>query len=118
MMAAQQASIGRQGRSAMSERNVLGMQVQLALAAAVIAALAVPVLAQSGGGIAGVLPAGAVPELVKEGFVGTEGPVGTADAALHAGGNVVQLHEWPLVLDRAVILDVIGEHGQTDRIVD
>ena len=58
----------------MSERNVLGMQVQLALAAVVIAALAVPVLAQSDGGIAGVLPAGAVPELVKEGFVGTEGP--------------------------------------------
>ena len=50
----------------MSERNVLGMHVQLALATAVLAALAVPVLAQSGGGIAGVLPAGAVPELVKE----------------------------------------------------
>ena len=66
----------------MSERNVIGMQVQLALAAAVIAALVVPVLAQSGGGIAGVLPAGAVPELVKEGFVGTEGPVGTADGGL------------------------------------
>ena len=66
----------------MSERNVPGMQVQLALAAAVIAALAVPVLGQPGGGIAGVLPAGAVPELVKEGFVGTEGPVGTADGGL------------------------------------
>jgi hypothetical protein len=56
----------------MSDWNALGMQVQLALAA-VIAALAVPVLGQSGGGIAGVLPAGAEPELVKEGFVGTEG---------------------------------------------
>jgi hypothetical protein len=67
----------------MSERNVLGMQVQLALAAAVIAALVVPVLAQSGGGIAGVLSAGAVPELVKEGFVGIEGPVGTADGGLY-----------------------------------
>jgi gluconolactonase len=67
----------------MSERNVLGIEVQLALAAAVIAALAVPVLGQSGGGIAGVLPAGAVPELVKEGFVGVEGPVGTADGGLY-----------------------------------
>jgi len=66
----------------MSERNVPEIQVQLALAAAVIAALAVPVLGQSGGGIAGVLPAGAVPELVKEVFVGTEGPVGTADGGL------------------------------------
>jgi hypothetical protein len=63
------------------------MQVQLALATAVIAALAVPVLAQSGGGIAGVLPAGAVPELVKEGFVGTEGPVGTADGGLYFSDN-------------------------------
>jgi gluconolactonase len=66
----------------MAEQNGLGMRVQIALAAAVIAALAVPVLAQSGGGIAGVLPAGTVPELVKEGFVGTEGPVGTADGGL------------------------------------
>ncbi|HEX4594258.1 MAG TPA: hypothetical protein VH157_08280, partial [Bryobacteraceae bacterium] len=66
----------------MAEQNGLGMRVQIALAAAVIAALAVPVLAQSGGGIAGVLPAGTVPELVKEGFVGTEGPVGTADCGL------------------------------------
>jgi hypothetical protein len=33
------------------------------------------------------------------------------------GGGVVQLHEWPLVLDRAILLHVIGEHGRTDRIV-
>jgi gluconolactonase len=59
------------------------MPTQIAAVAAVVAALAVPVLAQSGGGLAGVLPAGAVPELVKEGFVFVEGPVGTADGGLY-----------------------------------
>jgi gluconolactonase len=65
--------------------NRIGMPVQIALAAAAIAALALPVLApaQSGGGIAGVLAPGVVPELVQEGFVFTEGPVGTADGGLY-----------------------------------
>ena len=64
--------------------NGIGMPAQIALAAAAIAAaLALPVLAQSGGGIAGVLAPGAVPELVQEGFIFTEGPVGTADGGLY-----------------------------------
>ena len=48
----------------------------------VLAALALPVLAQSPAGIPGVVAPGVQPELVKEGFVFTEGPVGTADGGL------------------------------------
>ena len=51
-------------------------------AAALLALVGVPVLAQAPGGIAGVLAAGATPELVQEGFTFTEGPVGTADSGL------------------------------------
>jgi sugar lactone lactonase YvrE len=39
-------------------------------------------LAQSQAGIPGVVAAGVQPELVQEGFVFTEGPVGTADGGL------------------------------------
>ena len=49
---------------------------------AVLAALAIPVVAQSPGGIPGVLAPGVTPELVQEGFVFTEGPVGTKDGGL------------------------------------
>jgi gluconolactonase len=42
-----------------------------------------PVLAQSPAGIAGVLAPGVAPELVQEGFVFTEGPVGTQDGGLY-----------------------------------
>ena len=52
-------------------------------AAAILAALALPVLAQTPAGIPGVLAPGAVPELVQEGFTFTEGPVGTADGGLY-----------------------------------
>jgi gluconolactonase len=52
-------------------------------AAALIALAAIPGLAQSPGGIAGVVAPGAVPELVQEGFTFTEGPVGTADGGLY-----------------------------------
>jgi len=54
-------------------------------AAAVVAALAVPVLAQAQApaGIPGVVAPGAVPELIQEGYVFTEGPVGTADGGLY-----------------------------------
>jgi len=52
-------------------------------AAAVVTALAVPVLAQAPTGIPGVLAPGAVPELIQEGYVFTEGPVGTADGGLY-----------------------------------
>jgi len=52
-------------------------------AAAILAVLAVPVLAQMPAGIPGVVAPGAVPELIQEGFTFTEGPVGTADGGLY-----------------------------------
>ena len=52
-------------------------------AAAVMASLALPVGAQSPTGIAGVVAPGAEPHLVQEGFVFTEGPVGTPDGGLY-----------------------------------
>jgi gluconolactonase len=59
-------------------------RTHLTLAAAALFALAsVPALAQTPGGIPGVVAAGAAPELVQEGFVFTEGPVGTADGGLY-----------------------------------
>jgi hypothetical protein len=39
--------------------------------------------AQSPSGIAGVVAPGVAPELVQEGFVFTEGPVGTPDGGLY-----------------------------------
>jgi len=42
-----------------------------------------PAMAQSPGGIPGVVAAGAEPQLVQEGFVFTEGPVGTPDGGLY-----------------------------------
>jgi gluconolactonase len=48
----------------------------------VLAALALPLLAQSPG-IPGVVAAGVEPELVKDGFMFTEGPVGTPDGGLY-----------------------------------
>jgi len=50
-------------------------------AAVIIAALALPAVAQTG--IPGVLAPGSVPELVQEGYVFTEGPVATADGGLY-----------------------------------
>jgi gluconolactonase len=52
-------------------------------AAAAVALLAGAVHAQSLGGIAGVVAPGVMPELVQEGFVFTEGPVGTPDGGLY-----------------------------------
>ncbi len=61
-----------------------GLRGHLVLgAAAIVAALAVPVLAQAPAGIPGVIAPGAVPELVQEGFTFTEGPVATADGGLY-----------------------------------
>jgi gluconolactonase len=51
--------------------------------ALIIVAFAVPAMAQTNAGIPGVLAAGAVPELIQEGFVFTEGPVATADGGLY-----------------------------------
>ena len=52
-------------------------------AAGVVMLLAGAAYAQSPSGIAGVVAAGAAPELVQEGFVFTEGPVGTSDGGLY-----------------------------------
>ncbi len=51
--------------------------------AAIIIALAAPVMAQTPSGIPGVVAPGIVPELVQEGFVFTEGPVSTSDGGLY-----------------------------------
>ena len=51
-------------------------------AAALMAFLAAPITAQTGG-IPGVLAPGVASELVQEGFTFTEGPVGTADGGLY-----------------------------------
>ncbi len=65
------------------QRRLGGILVHSALGAAVIiAALALPVVAQTPAGIPGVLAPGVMPELVQEGYVFTEGPVGTADGGL------------------------------------
>jgi gluconolactonase len=52
------------------------------LPAIVLAVFALPVWAQEASGIPGVVAPGVQPELVQEGFLLTEGPVGTADGGL------------------------------------
>ena len=52
-------------------------------AAAAVGLIVLPAVAQSPGGIAGVTAAGAEPQLVQEGFVFTEGPLGTTDGGLY-----------------------------------
>src|SRR6266571_4584571 len=47
------------------------------------ALFATPLLAQTSPGIPGVIAPGVEPELVQEGFVFTEGPVGTPDGGLY-----------------------------------
>jgi gluconolactonase len=51
--------------------------------ALILAAFAAPAMAQTPAGIPGVVAPGAVPELIQEGFVFTEGPVATADGGLY-----------------------------------
>jgi gluconolactonase len=70
------------GRTLVSHRTARSIVVAVGAAAAV-ALLAGAVRAQSPGGIAGVVAPGVVPELVQEGFVFTEGPVGTPDGGLY-----------------------------------
>lgn len=50
--------------------------------AILLAACVLPVLAQPSPGISGVVAPGVQPELVQEGFIFTEGPVGTPDGGL------------------------------------
>jgi len=69
--------------TALHDLMAFRMRAHLAAGAAALFALAAPALAQAPGGIPGVLAPGAAPELVQEGFVFTEGPVGTADGGLY-----------------------------------
>ena len=65
-------------QESMIEQNHLALAV-----AALLAIASLPAYAQSSDGIPGVMAPGVVPELMQEGFVFTEGPVGTADGALY-----------------------------------
>jgi gluconolactonase len=70
------------GGTLVSHRTARSIVITLGAAAAVVL-LAGAVHAQSPGGIAAVVAPGVVPELVQEGFVFTEGPVGTPDGGLY-----------------------------------
>ena len=70
------------GRTLVSHRTARSIVIALGAAAAV-ALLAGAAHAQSPGGIAGVVAPGVMPELVQEGLVFTEGPVGTPDGGLY-----------------------------------
>lgn len=71
-------------RTLVSHRTTYARCVIVALAAvAAVVLLAGSVRAQSSSGIAGVVAPGVAPELVQEGFVFTEGPVGTSDGGLY-----------------------------------
>src|SRR2546430_13568255 len=60
-----------------------GTSMHVALGAATLMALlAAPIAAQTGG-IPGIVAPGVESELVQEGFTFTEGPVGTADGGLY-----------------------------------
>ena len=66
----------------MNSRFRIGSHIAFA-ATAVLAMSTFPLLGQTPAGIAGVLAPGVAPELVQEGFIFTEGPVGTADGGLY-----------------------------------
>jgi gluconolactonase len=68
------------GRILVSHRTAIVIALGAAAAGALLAGAA---RAQSPGGIAGIVAPGVVPELVQEGFVFTEGPVGTPDGGLY-----------------------------------
>jgi gluconolactonase len=70
------------GRTLVSHRTARSIVIALGTTAAVVL-VAGAAHAQSPGGIAGVVAPGVVPELVQEGFVFTEGPVGTPDGGLY-----------------------------------
>jgi hypothetical protein len=77
-------------QESMIKRNHLALVV-----AAMLTIASLPARAQPSDGIPGVLAPGAVPELVQEGFVFTEGPVGTADGALYFSDRRLTQHSLP-----------------------
>jgi gluconolactonase len=60
-------------------RTSIGVAASIAL----LTLWAPSAMAQAPAGIAGIIPPGVAPELVQEGFVFTEGPVGTAEGGLY-----------------------------------
>jgi gluconolactonase len=66
-------------RHGMGDHTAIGAAVSVAL----LSLLAPSAMAQAPAGIAGIIAPGVAPELVQEGFVFTEGPVGTADGGLY-----------------------------------
>jgi gluconolactonase len=65
-------------------RRSIGARMRSPMAfGAIMALVALPVLAQTTGGIPGVLAPGVEPELVQDGYIFTEGPVATADGGLY-----------------------------------
>jgi gluconolactonase len=71
-------------RTLVSHRTEYARPAILALGtAAAVVLLAEAAHAQSPSGIAGVVAPGVAPELVQEGFIFTEGPVGTPDGGLY-----------------------------------
>ena len=87
----------------------IGRRCGASLAAATLAMCALPAWAQPPAGIAGVLAPGVAAELVQEGFVFTEGPVGTADGGLYFSDVRANRTEY---LDPSGKISVIRE--QTD----
>jgi len=70
------------------EANVRARPARMVVGAAALFGIAVslaavPAAAQSTAGLAGIVAPGTEPELVQEGFVFTEGPVGTPDGGLY-----------------------------------
>jgi gluconolactonase len=65
--------------------------MRIAFFVAASAGLAAPALAQSDTAIAGVVAAGVTPELVRENFDNTEGPVGAADGSLYVSDTNANL---------------------------
>src|SRR5579862_3177544 len=75
--------------------------------AGILAACALGVSAQPPAGIPGVVAPGVQPELVQEGFILTEGPVGTVDGGLFfsdVGANKIYR------MDRAGKITMVREH--------
>ena len=68
----------------MTMHPAIGMGMRAGFGAAALLALcALPALAQTSAGIPGVVAPGTPTELVQEGFVFTEGPVGTAEGGVY-----------------------------------
>src|SRR5215813_11203086 len=96
---------GTKRRSQMSENS--SRHATAILAAFVLIAL--PTAARAQDGIPGVLAPGVASVLVQEGYVFTEGPVGTADGGLYFSDIRVNNHGKTYHLDAAGKIAVVRE---------